>query len=389
MRMQKAWKVLTLISILGIACGCGSTPSSADPEAVAANTGPKHGVYVPQFEIVREIEQTDRWGEDITINQIATVTDELIYLVDNRTMRMLAVDREGNLVHAFLKKGQGPGEFQYFPRTQVLAGDLWLHEWQKMDRFSMDGKLLKEFRIQENYMNMIMLDESRFAGVVTATMGEEEDSQRIKQAAIWDLQENQLVKLAESDKLGTFEFQFGQNFITIMFSGGINPTLILAADPERKLIYTCVNDAYRIQVWDDQGNPVRTIERDIPPVTMTDAHKDEMAGDLRIGGLENGGEVKRALRKQLPDVYCRIAAIQVADTGHLIVERPVGYDQMELDVYAPDGTFLVTWQSPEDLKLDECLFHGGHFYRIDDESDLPKLVEYVLTDDVSRTILSN
>ncbi len=386
MGKQQVWKVLTLACMLGIAFGCGSKPTDSEEKLATGNAGPKYGIYVPQLDVVREIEQTDQWGEEITINWISAVTDDLIYLLDSRTMRMLAVDWEGDLVQSFLKKGQGPGEFQYFPRAQVLGSDLWLYEWQKVDRFSMDGKLLKEFRIQENYMNMVMLDEERYTGVVTTATSEEEDSEQVKLAAIWDLEENQLIKLAESEKLGTFDLHIGQSFIRIMFGGGITPTLILAADSERKLIYTCVNDEYKIQVWDDQGNPLRTIERDIPQVVMTDEHKDELASGLRIGG-ENSGEVKRALRKQLPDVYCRIAAIQVADTGHLIVERPVGYDQMELDIYAPDGTFLVTWQSPEELKLDECLFHDGHFYRIDDEGDLPKLVEYALVDDVSRSVL--
>jgi len=380
-----AWIVLSILVLAMAACG-GQTADESK-QAVKQNTVPEHGVYVPELTVVRELPQSPEWGDDITINRVLAVTDELVYLVDSRAMRMVAVDREGKLVYSFLKKGQGPGEFQYFPATQELNGDLWLSEWQKIDRFTMDGTLQDEYRIQENYIDLTMLDGNRFAASVIANVGQEEDSTRIKRAGIWDLKETLLKELASTDKLGMFEFNIGNSFITIIFSGGIMPTMETAADPARGLVYTCVSDTYRIQVWDREGNLVRTIERDVPLVTITNENKDDMAGRLRVSGMDEA-EVRRRLREQLPEHFCRIADLRVTDGGLLIVERVVGYDKMELDVFGPDGTFLATWQSPEDVRLDECLLARGHLYRIDDEGDMPALVEYAFADDASREILA-
>ena len=375
-------------SILVLAMGaCGGQTSDETKQAAKQNAMPEHGVYVPELTVVREVAQSPEWGDDITINRVSAVTDDLVYLVDSRAMRMVAVDREGKLVYAFLKKGQGPGEFQYFPATQELNGDLWLSEWQKIDRFTMDGTLQGEYRIQDNYIDLTMLDGNRFAASVISNVGEEEDSTRIKQAGIWDLKETLLKELTSTDKLGMFEFNIGNSYITIIFGGGIMPTMETAADPVRGLVYTCVSDIYRIQVWDLEGNRVRTIERDVPLVTITDEDKDDMAGRLRVGGMDEA-EVRRRLREQLPEYFCRIADLRVTDGGLLIVERPVGYDKMELDIFGADGTFLATWQSPEGMKLDECVLAKGHLYRIDDEGDMPKLMEYGFADDASRQMLA-
>ncbi len=375
MKKHHGWKTLGLGCLLFGMLACGGNGTEAKPEQAVDNSRPRLGTIVPQLEVVREVEQKPEWGEDLTINRVAAVTEDRVFLLDSRSMHMVSVNRQGDLIGTFLKKGQGPGEFQYYPRAQVLGEDLWLNEWQKLCRFSLDGQLQKEHRIKENYSDLIVLDKNRFAGVVRTSVGQEEDSKQIMRAGIWDMKENLLVQLAESDKRGVFEFQIGNSYITIMFGGGVVPSLLIAADPARRLIYTCESDEYQITVWDDQGNKVRTIQRDVPDVTMTDADKDEMAGGLRVGGMDET-EVRNRLRAQLPDIYCAIASMRVADNGYLIVERPVGYDQMELDVYKPDGTFLLTWQSPEDVKLDECLFAQGHFFRIDDSGDYPKLVEY-------------
>lgn len=375
MNKQQVWKKLGLGCLLIGLLACGGNGTEAKTEQAVDNNEPKLGAFVPQLEVVRELQQTPDWGEDLNINRVAAVSDDLIYLLDSQSKRMVAIDRQGNLVHKFLKEGQGPGEFQYYPRTQIRGDSLWLYEWQKLCRFSLDGQLLNEYRIKENYSDLIVMDEDRFAGVVRISVGEEEDSRQIMRAGIWDMKENLLVQFAESDERGVFEFQIGNSYITIMFGGGVVPSLIAAADPARKLVYTCVTDQYKIDVWDDQGDKLRTIQRDVPEIPMTDEHKDEMADGLRVGGMDET-EVRNRLRAQLPDIYCAIATMRVADNGYLIVERPVGYDDMELDVYQPDGTFLLTWRNPEDVKLDECLFAQGHFFRIDDTGDYPKLVEY-------------
>lgn len=388
MKKQQGWKALGLACLFIGMLACGGSGTEAGSEPAVDNSQPKYGTFVPQLEVVREIQQTPEWGEDLNFNRLAAVSEDRIYLLDSQLMRMVAIDNQGSPVSTFLKKGQGPGEFQYYPRAQVLGDNFWLYEWQKLCRFTPDGQLLNEYRTKENYGNMIVLDENRFTGVVRTSVGKEEDSKRIMRAGLWDMKENLLVQFAESDKRGVFEMKIGESYITVMFGGGVVPSLIVAADPARNRIYTCVSDTYQIDVWDDEGNKLRTIQRDIPEVPMTDADKDEMAGGLRVGGVDEN-EVKKALRAQMPDIYCAIATMRVADNGYLIVERPVGYDDMELDVYQPDGTFLLTWQSPEDVKLDECLFAQGHFFRIDDSGDYPRLVEYGFVEDASGEFMAN
>ncbi len=240
----------------------------------------------------------------------------------------------------------------------------------------MDGILKSETRFEKYYYNLTMMNDSTFAGVRTEIEGDEKTGRRIKRAGLWDLKEKELKSFRTSDKRGVFEFKQDKMFLTISFGGGIVPDLILAGDPDRQRIYICETDVYQIYVINMEGSPIQTIQRTVEQAVLTDKDKNEMSENFRVGGMDQN-DIRRRLKKQLPDRLCPVASIQVTSDGYLLVERPVKSKTYELDMYSPTGEFLATLQNPKDIDLSRATFLShDRFALVDNKGDLPVVTEY-------------
>lgn len=367
------------LMLLLTACGGnhaanGTKVGTAENQTVA--NAPQYGTFVPKLEIVHQFTEDPSWGEDVMIQDVLLATPRRYYLGDYRAIRILAVDKNGKLLHSFLKKGQGPGEFQWLRTIQKLGNTLWVSGSRKLDTFSMDGILKSETRFNKYYYNLTMMNDSIFAGVRIEIEGDEKTGRRIKRAALWDLKEKALKSFRTSDKRGVFEFKQDKMFLTLSFGGGYVPDLILAADPAKKRIYICETDIYRIYVMNMEGSTIQTIQRTVEPAVLTDKDKDEMAENFRVNGMDQS-DIRRRLKKQLPDRMCPVASLQVTPDGYLIVERPVKRGTNELDMYSPTGEFLATLQNPEDLDLSSATFLShDRFALVNNKGDFPVVTEY-------------
>jgi len=293
-----------------------------------------------------------------------------------RLERIFVVDETGKLLHRFLKKGQGPGEFQYVPRIQALGDDLWISAFRKLCRFSMDGVLQSEIRLKHLYKGLTMVGTNQFVGVRDAVEGDKKNGKRVKRAGLWDLKENRLKLYRQSDKTGVFEFKQDGMHITLGFGGGITPNLITATDPVRGWVYICETDQYRIDVVDLEGNPVRTIQRQVKPVNYSAKAKKKTVENFSISGVDEN-TLRNRLMKQLPDQFCPVSNMFVTADGYLMVRRTISPDHSGLDVFSPEGKYLATWTNPEGVKLTSATFFThDRFAVIDDKGDLPVVVEY-------------
>ena len=352
----------------------GTKVGTAENQTVA-NVA-QYGTFVPKLEIVHKFTQDPSWGEDVMIQDVLLGTPQRYYLGDYRAIRILAVDKNGKLLHSFLKKGQGPGEFQWLRTIQKLGNTLWVSGSRKLDSFSMDGILKSETRFDHYYYNLKMMDDSRFAGVRIETEGDEKTGRRFKRAGFWELKEKRLKSFRTSDKRGVFEFKQDNMFLTLSFGGGYVPDLILAADPAKKRIYICETDIYRIYVLNMKGSTIQTIQRTVEPAVLTDKDKNEMAENFRVGGMDQN-DIRMRLKKQLPDRMCPVASLQVTPDGYLIVERPVKRGTNELDMFSPTGEFLATLQNPKDIDLSGATFLShDRFALVNSKGDLPVVTEY-------------
>jgi hypothetical protein len=362
--------------ILLTGCGGNSAPKGSTAENQAVANTSEYGTFVPKLEIVRQFTQKPSWGEDVMVQGVLFGTPDRYYLRDFRAIHILAVNMNGKLLNSFLKKGQGPGEFQLLPQVQKLGNNLWVYGTRKLDRLSMDGILKSEIRFETYYYNLTMMNDSSFAGVRTETEGNEKSGRRFKRAGLWDLKEKRMKSFRTSDKRGVFEFKLDDKFLTVSFGGGYVPDLILAGDPDRQRIYACETDVYRIYVLNMDGTTIRTIQRTVEPAVLTEKDKNEMAENLRVNGMDQN-DVRKRLKKQLPDRMCPVASLQVTPDGYLLVERPVKSGTYELDMYSPTGEFLATLQNPKDIDLSRATFLShDRFALVDNKGDLPVVTEY-------------
>gem|GEM_PF-3045475 len=356
--------------------GADKSKNAVSEEPAVAKNARKEVEQAPKLKEIRRIVQDPSWGDDTIIQDVAPVGGKNMYLVDFRLERIFVVDETGKLLHRFLKKGQGPGEFEYNFWIQVLGNNLWVRQFSKLDRFSMNGILQNEIRLKSHYHGLTMVDANRFAGVRDAVEGDKKNGKRVKRAGLWDLKENRLKLYRQSDKTGVFEFKQDGMYITLGFGGGITPNLITATDPVRGWVYICETDYYRIDVVDMDGNTVRTIQRRVEPVNYSAKAKKKTVENFSISGVDEN-TLRNRLMKQLSDQFCPVSNMFVTADGYLMVRRTVSPDHSGLDVFSPEGKYLATWTNPEGVKLTSAtLFTHDRFAVIDDKGDLPVVVEY-------------
>lgn len=145
-----------------------------------------------------------------------------------------------------------------------------------------------------------------------------------------------------------------------------SPRSIFAADQARKRLYHCVNDQYMIEVFDENGNVIRRIDRPYEPLPFT----SEDAEEFRSRYAESESMKKMVQGMAMPAVKTITPRMLVDEGGNLWVEtyekkKMDDKDVTAYDIFAPDGFYEAkVWV---DVRPD--IFMNGKMYRFHTDED--------------------
>ena len=100
--------------------------------------------------------------EDIMFNYYERDIQGNIYLVDAKSVHIHKFSPDGKYLKSFLQKGSGPGEFDPFPRINIVDENIWVISQNKVARFTMDGRLVEEFKFNNFYRPFTIVNKSQF-----------------------------------------------------------------------------------------------------------------------------------------------------------------------------------------------------------------------------------
>jgi hypothetical protein len=239
-------------------------------------------------------------------------------------------DRNGNFVHSFAHKGQGPGELQgrnYSSLCLTATGDgnIVVSDFgNKLAMFGREGNLIKENRIDSETMRTVPLANGNFLSFV-----------RVMDPSSEFINQNPLTLLnSRLEEIKVLDKQIIPNPIIGKRLKGTYHTLSWSVSKRR--IFTGFQErGYEIFVYDFDGNFVRKIRKEHKSIPVPEKHKKKFMEQFRA-------PIFNDIRNKIyfPDAMPPFHGLFTDDEGRLYVmtyESGENPGEFMYDIFNPDG----------------------------------------------------
>jgi hypothetical protein len=263
---------------------------------------------------------------------------------------------EGNLISAFGRGGQGPGELQS-PLDLAISNqdEIFVTDRGKVVVFGNSGQFINEFRIDNEYQKIIPLDKNRYLAI--AVKMNEDLSQSFQ--VILCTSEFKELKTLDSSKIESFRKANKVNII---------PTLVYWETSESH-IYTGNTDEYKIRVFDFDGEFLRSIKKEYKALSLSNKDREEYEQRLQ----KYPPEIRESFF--IPDAFPPFRAIVTLDDKWLFVQtyEEANEGRSVYDIFNANGEFM----GRAELDGYEVKFKGDRVYCLKrKESGYKELVVY-------------
>ena len=396
MNLLRSTALLTINWVLSV--GLGAMACRAEGESGTASVTDSAGVEIvtnrgnlwregdewrvsPDPDVSVGTFEGDAVYELFQVQGAVRLSDGTILVLNAGTNELRSYNAAGRYLWSVGGEGEGPGEFRNPSDIYVLGSDtimVWDPQLRRMSVFHRDGAYVRSFSIRgpENSYRASALFEDRTLLATTSTVfspASEPGAQRDTSLyVLFNLDGDSLTHLGTFPGTDQFVRTAGGGMAVISLVFGRTSHLATRATS----LYVGTNDAYAIDEYDRDGRLVRSIQRDVEPIPVT----DEMLAAEVESRLEQMREQFRAVFGPLYDEMPKApslpyySAIHVDPDGYIWVERftSMSAPVFEWTVFNSAGRMLGQVTFPDGLDVYEI----GRDYvlgRWRDESD----VEYV------------
>lgn len=305
-----------------------------------------------------------------------------LYLLDGQAHRVLVFDPSGTLLREMGRKGGGPGEMEFPTSLAVSAeGAVVVSDFRNgLLRWGPDGSPGQSLRPGEPLEGYGLGVGPFGIAAVLQSMSGGRDSMVYRLTLLPDSGERRV--LAELRVGMTTDVGFPNCPVRLSGMPPIfAPDLEWAEAGERFVVAT--GTAYRLDLYDEQGDPVGSVRREVAPVPATpELAARELGDSMRIGF--GGGTCAIAPEDvaEAQGVAPRVPAVRGlvgAPDGTWWVGRGIGRrDAWIIDVFAADGEYLGTL--PEGTPWPAAFRSADEALVVErDEMDVPTVVVYRIT----------
>ncbi len=261
-----------------------------------------------------------------------------IVVFDGATGQVRMYSTQGRFVRAFGGRGGGPGQFAGAGYLSVSGDEIVVRDPQRTLFFDSKGNLLRTITVRpgQAYVSPIARG---LRGWVAAVRRAPNTATRPSGQYYADSISVELIDSLGAPVRPLIKYA-AQRIVAVPGMSPQAPTSRPLFESSPRLgvdaggqLYVTDREAYRIQVYDPSGKPVRVITRPHRPVRVTQAHLDSYTHRVREFYRNQPGllaaapdELKRAVDQRLAApkaaVLPALGLLLVADDGSLWVERP-------------------------------------------------------------------
>lgn len=288
-------------------------------------------------------------GDELFANprQVMAADDGTVYVYDNKNKRYYIFNSSGELLKAFGKQGEGPGEIKRIQSANffLVKDKMIIADIDRLHYFSKDGVFIKS-KINQNLLKrpVCFLNEDLFISYPFAIPFTEDTTGKIIKYHLKSKQET-VIGQFKVFRGGTDRRSSEQRPTVVVM--GITPMLILNRYNDR--LYYGTNDSYVINIADLDGKKISSfrLERKVKDISGK-------ALIRRFSSLPQKPppDVIEAIVKTLPREHTFFTRIEI-HSGLIYVfvpdlEEP---NHQQIDIFSPDGKYLYR----SDIKPDDNL----------------------------------
>jgi hypothetical protein len=301
---------------------------------VKNNDSPAKGELNFKLDKIWEIEGA---GEEpfARIRQVLAAEEGTVYVYDNKNMHYYIFDKNGKLVRAFGKKGEGPGEIRRIEQAYMtLAGDkLVIGDLGRIHYFDRRGNFIRSKVIARRNTPVLFLNEHEYITAHLTLLQAPDGKGTIRRI---DLQSGTESVIKEFSM-----FQGGaintQNVQAAAVIPSLTPMMIIGYHDNK--LYFGMNDNFQVTVSDMKGN-VKTVfsltraKRSISKKVIEDRLIKMAKGRAPV-------DVIKQIAKILPNVLTYFSRIEVHNgLIYCFTSYYVPGNIRRIDIFSPEGKYL-------------------------------------------------
>lgn len=283
-----------------------------------------------------------------------------VYIVDQDKIFLYSID-EFTLAKTFGNKGEGPGEYKFYPILTLLPDQLMAASFEKILWFSRDGEFLKEKKVlNQNIMAPVPMGDNYVAYKSTL---DEETREFTNSISIYDSEFNQLKEIhswkrkSQRTPSGKLKFEIIKGYTWFEIYGD-------------KIFLGDTAKGFHIGVFNSEGERLYQIRKEYEKQEITEAHKTERTE--RLMKRPTFKRMKNRMEIVFPEYFPAFLDIKIDDGKLYISTYRVKDNQKEIIVMDMKGKVLKTAYLPRYVKF---AVHNGRFYYLreneaDEEWDL-------------------
>jgi len=349
------------------------------PQKIVSNQDkPMKGKWDFHMEKLWEIQEV---GGEIfaNIGEMEADDREILYVVDRKNFKIFIIDKNGKLISAFGRRGEGPGEFKQLESCFLVNDQLVFPDRSsnKVHYFSKEGKFLKSVVIPNDLSPRVMIDENQLISVPYINW---RDPKGKASGFIYNIKNKNKKTLFEFStyKKGMVRKTSGSSSTSYSFShSAITPIMVL--DYYHGKLYYGFNNVYKVTVKDIENleeELVFTLEREKSKVPA--GFKDDA-----LKGIDWPENIKMEIKKGFPDYFNYFEGIICDQNKNICVSLtstdPDQLNKKKLDIFSPEGQYIYSAEITvdEDVEIKGSMLKGDKLYLPleTEEGDL-KLVKY-------------
>lgn len=269
-----------------------------------------------------------------------------IYIFDRKNFKIYRFSKNGKYTASFLEKGQGPGEFQYEPSILFSGDHIWLQGVRKIAKFDTNGKFIEERKLNRIYRQLQIVDEKKFIAVFTVYENGKQTNEknRNRVSALIGEGGNILYPFLKVKNMGITVFK--KETTVKFYHPLVTPDILHAYSQEKELAYIVLSNEYKIYVKTLTGDTKLVIHRDYQQKKLDKNDQKEVLEVFQYWPEP----IKSQLKGYLPQAICIFRFIKALPNGYIGLVRYKDVNEVtELDIFDPEGRFIYTVQSSEEI----------------------------------------
>jgi hypothetical protein len=296
------------------------------------------------FEL-KKIWEIERIGDDLFSrpDEPLVAEDERIYVRDRKAAKNFILDKNGNLIKSFAKKGEGPGEVKLGMESYLTKDNVIIADFERLHFFNRNGKFIK---FEKNFFfrrqPAFFLDADHFISRQFNAQNQSDTRGTVKKINLKTGREKVLTEF-EIFTGGSIRME-GYPRREVVFVG-LSPIMTVGRGDGR--LYYGMSDNYFITIADEDGKKLNrfSVKRKAENISNDDKRK-------LIEGLRNMNDaVFKYLMKNIPNkttYFYRLEShhgmIYVFIPSPLHRLYPERYNPAGIDIFSPEGKYLYTAQ---------------------------------------------